>query len=105
MYEDFLLVIRQANEEWKVKEERLKPYHGYLNTLMKGFDKCLFIHLSKDKNQMADALAMLSSMWYRPTGITMKPLVIMKIRAPYYGGESVMSTQIGPEEKPWFYDI
>ena len=35
----------------------------------------------------------------------MKPLVIMKIRAPCYGGESVMSTQIGPEEKPWFYDI
>ena len=35
----------------------------------------------------------------------MKPLVIMKTRAPCYGGESVMSTQIGPEEKPWFYDI
>ena len=35
----------------------------------------------------------------------MKPLVIMKTRAPYYSRESVMSTQIGPEEKPWFYDI
>ena len=35
----------------------------------------------------------------------MKPLVIMKIRAPCYGKESVMSTQIGPEEKSWFYDI
>ena len=29
----------------------------------------------------------------------------MKIRAPCYGGESVMNTQIGPEEKLWFYDI
>ena len=54
---------------------------------------------------MADALATLSSMWDKLTGTAMKPLVIMKIRAPYYGGESVMSTQIGPEEKPWFYDI
>ena len=62
VYGDFLLIISQANEEWEVKEERLKPYHGYLKTLMKGFDKCLFIHLSKDENQMADALAMLSSM-------------------------------------------
>ena len=54
---------------------------------------------------MADALATLSSMWDRPIGTAMKPLVIMKIRAPCYGGESVISTQIGPEEKPWFYDI
>ena len=83
----------------EVKEERLKPYHCYLKTLMKGFDKCLFIHLSRDENQVADALATLSSMWDRLTGTTMKPLVIMKIRALCYGGESVMSTQIGPEEK------
>ena len=54
---------------------------------------------------MVDALALLSSMWDKLTGIVMKPLVIMKIRAPCYGGKSIMSTQIGPEEKPWFYDI
>ena len=47
VYRDSLLVISQANEEWEVKEERLKPYHSYLKTLMKGFDKCLFIHLSR----------------------------------------------------------
>ena len=88
-----------------MKEERLKPYNSYLKTLTKGFDKCLFIHLSRDENQMADALATLSSMWDKPTGTTMKPLVIMKIRAPYYGRESVMNTQIEPEEKSWFYDI
>ena len=82
-----------------MKKERLKPYHGYLKTLIKGFDKCLYIHLSRDENQMADALATLSSIWDRPTSTAMKPLVIMKIRAPCYGGESVMSTQIGPEEK------
>ena len=35
VYEDSLLVISQANEEWEVKKERLKPYHGYLKTLMK----------------------------------------------------------------------
>ena len=102
MYGDSLLIISQSNEEWEVKEERLKPYHSYLKTLLKGFDKFLFIHLSKDENQMADALATLSSMWNKPTGTTMKPLVIIKIRAPCYGGESVMSTQIGPEEKPLF---
>ena len=54
---------------------------------------------------MADALATLSFMWDKLTGTAMKPLVIMKTRAPCYGGESVMNTQIGPEEKSWFYDI
>ena len=105
VYRDSLLIISQANEEWEVKEERLKLYHGYLKTLMKGFDKCLFIHLSRDENQMADALATLSSIWDKLTGTVMKLLVIMKIRAPCYDGKSVMSTQIGTEEKPWFYDI
>ena len=102
VYGDSLLVINQANEEWEMKKERLKPYNGYLKTLIKGFDKCLFIHLSRDENQMADALITLSSMWDKLTGIAMKPLVIMKTRAPCYGGESVMSTQIRPEKSRSF---
>ena len=105
VYGDSLLVISQANEEWEVKEERLKPYNSYLKIFIKGFDKCLFMYLSRDENQMVDTLAILSSLWDRPTETAMKPLVIMKIKAPCYGGELVMSTQIGPEEKPWFYDI
>ena len=68
VYGHSLLVISQTNEEWEVKEERLKPYNGYLKTLIKGFNKCLFIHLSRDENQMADALVTLSSMWDKPTG-------------------------------------
>ena len=40
VYGDSLLVISQANEEWKVKEERLKPYNSYLKLLIKGFNKC-----------------------------------------------------------------
>ena len=67
---------------------------------MKGFDKCLFIHLSRNENQMADALATLFSMWDKPTGTVIKPLVILKMKAPCYGEESVMNTHIGPEEKP-----
>ena len=50
VYGDSLLVISQANEEWEVKEERLKFYNGYLKLLMKGFDKYLFMHLSRDEN-------------------------------------------------------
>ena len=91
VYGDSLLIISQANEEWEVKEERLKPYAFYLKDLMKGFKKCLFIHLSREENQMAYALATLSSMWDNPTGMTMKPLVIMKLKAPCYGSEQVIN--------------
>ena len=69
------------------------------------FNKCLFIHLSREENQMTNALATLSSMWDNPTGMTMKPLVIMKLKAPYYGSEQDMNVHIRPEEKPWFYDL
>ena len=79
-----------------MKEERLKPYIFYLKTLVRSFAKCLFIHLSRDENQMTNALAILSLMWDKPTGPLMKRLVIMKIKAPCYGGEQVMGTQIGP---------
>ena len=79
-----------------MKEERLKPYNGYLKILMKGLDKYLFIHFSREEIQMANALATLSSMWDKLIGTTMNPLVIMKTRAPYYGRELVMSTQIRP---------
>ena len=92
VYGDSLLVISQTNKEWEVKEERLKPYNSYLKLLIKGFDKCLFMHLSRDENQMADALAILSSIWDRPTETAMKTLMIMKIKVSCYGGESVMST-------------
>ena len=49
---------------------------------------------------MVDALATLSPMWDKLTGTVIKPLVIMKTRAPCYGRELVISTQIRPEEKP-----
>ena len=54
---------------------------------------------------MADVLATLSWMWDGLTGITMKPLVIMKAKAPCYDNEEVISVQMGLEEKPWFYDV
>lgn len=72
---------------------------------MKSFKKCLFNHLSRDENHMADALATLSLMCDSLTGMTMKSPVIMKVRAPYYGSEQIMDIQIGPKEKPLFYDV
>ncbi|XP_015572655.1 uncharacterized protein LOC107260964 [Ricinus communis] len=105
VYKDSMLVIQQALEEWKVNEERLRPYVNYLKTLVWNFSKCSFVHLPQDENQMADALATLLSMWVNLSWLLMKPLMIMKLGAPCYQGDHTMQVQIGLEEKPWFYDL
>ncbi|XP_015581967.1 uncharacterized protein Mb2253c-like [Ricinus communis] len=50
VYRDSMLVIQEALEEWKVKEERLKPYVNYLRILVWNFSKCSFVHLPWDEN-------------------------------------------------------
>ncbi|XP_048234388.1 uncharacterized protein LOC125370967 [Ricinus communis] len=47
VYEDSILVIQQAFEEWEVKEERLKSYVKYLRTLVWSFSKCSFVLASR----------------------------------------------------------
>eukprot|EP00257_Ricinus_communis_P022072 XP_015581707.1 uncharacterized protein LOC107262156 [Ricinus communis] len=103
VYGSSMLVIQQALEEWEVKEERLKSYVNYLRTLVCDFSKCSFVYLPQDKNEMANALATLSSMQVNPSHLLMKPLVIIKSGAPYYQWDQIMQVHIRPEEKPWFY--
>ncbi|XP_047330933.1 uncharacterized protein LOC124934440 [Impatiens glandulifera] len=44
---DSNLVISQANGEWPVKRENLKPYHQHLLTLMTKFEHVTFTHASR----------------------------------------------------------
>ena len=37
--------------------------------------------------------------------MTIKPLVIIKSKAPRYCNEQIMNVHIGSDEKPWFYDV
>ena len=61
VYGDSLLVIRQMQGEWELKEERLKPYLFHLRNLAQALPDCKFQHLSREENQMADALATLAA--------------------------------------------
>eukprot|EP00257_Ricinus_communis_P013548 XP_015571009.1 uncharacterized protein LOC107260803 [Ricinus communis] len=81
-----MMVIQQALKKWKVKEGRLKPYVNYLRTSVCNFSKLSFIHLPRDENQMATALATLSSMWVNPSWLSMMPLVIVKSGTTCYQG-------------------
>ena len=104
VYGDSMLIINQATDEWEVRDEKLKPYAERLQNVLGNFQKCNLFHLSRDDNQMADALATLASMWSNPEGVTMKPLLMARSKRPCYEAEPVMCLY-GPREKPWFYDI
>ena len=98
VYEDSMLVIKQASKEWEVKEDRLRLYWDYLATLSLCFEQCKFVHLLREENQVADALATLESMWESSTQSKIKPLILARSRSPYYEEIRVMPVQTA--EKP-----
>ena len=103
IYEDSMLVVKQASKEWEVKEDRLRLYRDYLATISLCFEQCKFIHLPREENQIADALATLASMWKTGVQSDVKPLILARSRSPYYDKIRVMPVQAA--EKPWFYDL
>ena len=69
---------------WRTQDEKLKPYHAYLDLLVDRFDELRYIHLPKAKNRFANALATLSSEIEIPTGVTVGPLLNETRSTPAY---------------------
>ena len=46
---------------------KLRPYHAYLELLVRGFNDLRYTHLPRVQNQFVDALATLASMINIPT--------------------------------------
>ncbi|XP_059589978.1 uncharacterized protein LOC132252789 [Vitis vinifera] len=100
---DSNLVIKQTQGIWRTRDEKLKPYHAYLDLLIDRFDVLRYIHLPRVENQFADALATLASLIVIPAGVNVRPLLIETRSAPAYCcliGE--IEDQI---ELPWYHDI
>ncbi|XP_019073393.1 uncharacterized protein LOC109121961 [Vitis vinifera] len=100
---DSNLVIQQTQGIWRTQDEKLKPYHAYLDLLIDRFDVLRYIHLPRAEKQFANALATLASMIVIPTGVTVRPLLIKTRSAPaYYCLIGEIEDQI---ELPWYHDI
>ena len=74
-----MLVIRQAQGEWELREDKLKPYQTHLKTVVRGILNCSFQHLLRENNQMADALATLASGWEDQGRLSMRPLIVATV--------------------------
>ena len=68
----------------------MRLYWDYSATVMLSFTQCKFIHLPREENQVANALATLASIWESRDQIKVKPLILMKSRVPCYEEIRVM---------------
>ena len=75
IFMDSILVINQTTEKWELKEQHLRPYLSRLQKLALSFRKYIFIHLPRNHNQIANALAFLVSVWEGPAKIPMKSII------------------------------
>ena len=88
---------------WRTRDEKLKPYHAYLDLLIDRFDELRYIHLPRAKNQFADALATLASVIEIPAGVIVRPFFIETRSALGYC--CLIGDIEDQDELPWYHDI
>ena len=66
VYGDSALIISQIHNKWKIKEERLMPYHQCLQKWASKFSKIQYQYVPRMQNQIANALATMASMMDGP---------------------------------------
>ena len=100
---DSNLVIQQTQGIWRTRDEKLKPYHAYLDLLVARFDELRYIHLPRAKNQFADVLATLASMVEIHAGVIVRPLLIETRSVLAYC--CLIGDIENQDELPWYHDI
>ena len=104
VYGDSTLIISQIQNRWKIKEEKLMPYHECLQMLASKFDKIQYQYVPRMHNQFADALATMASMMDGPKENEVRPIVMEQKEEPAYcmtiEGDEGMN-----REGEWYSDI
>ena len=103
IHRDSNLVILQTQGIWRTRDEKMKPYHAYLDLLVDRFDELRYIHLLRAENQFANALATLASVIEIPIGVTLQPLLIKTRYPPAYC--CLIGDIEDRDELPWYHDI
>ena len=76
VYGDSALKISQIHNRLKIKEEKLLPYHEYLQKLASKFGKIWYQYVPRIHNQIADALATMASMMDGPKEDQAQPIMV-----------------------------
>ena len=98
IYGNSALVIHQIKGKWETREI---PYLAYIKGLLEYFGTVTFQHISREENQLADALATLSSM-FEISQEGELPMIKMKSHEqPAY----CSFIEEESDGKPWYFDI
>ena len=82
---------------------KLRPYHAYLELLVRRFDDLSYTHLPRAQNQFADALATLASMIDILEGVVVRPLLVKTRSVPTY---CCLIDESGHDDGlTWYHDI
>ncbi|RDX81085.1 Gypsy retrotransposon integrase-like protein 1, partial [Mucuna pruriens] len=103
VFGDLALVIYQLKGEWEMQNAKLILYHTHIKEMLKSFDEVTFQHIPREENQMADALAILSTMIQVNVGKEITVQVRHQAKLTYCQYLDLDETE--PNEKPWYHDI
>ena len=101
VYGDSALVIHQVKGEWETRDHKLIPYKAYIKGLIEHFEEIEFHHIVRDDNQLADALATLSSMFVVSQEEELPLIKMQSYENPVYC--NFIEEEV--DGKPWYFDI
>ncbi|XP_058068594.1 uncharacterized protein LOC131217661 [Magnolia sinica] len=104
VFGDSQLIINQINGDWKTKDEKLIPYHVYLENLAEEFEEITFSYMPRIKNQFVDALATLPLMLEIPKGVTEWELTVELQEEPAFCLQ-IDEAEPPSNDQPWYMDI
>ena len=109
IYGDSALVINQIKGEWETHHANLIPYRDYARRLLTYFTKVELHHIPREENQMADALATLSSMLQVNHWNHVPMIKVQRLDRPahvFTVSDAIVRTDSGEvDNRPWYCDI
>ena len=104
VYGDSALIISQIHIKWKIKEERLMPYHECLQKWASKSSKIQYQYLPRMQNQIAYALATMTSIIDGPKEDEARPIVLeQKEELTYF--MTIEKDEGKNREGEWYSDI
>ena len=101
VYGDSALVIHQIKGEWETRDQKLIPYKAYIKGMIEHFEDIEFHHIAREDNQLADALATLSSMFVINQKEDLPMIKMQSHEDPVYC--HFIEEEV--DGKPWYFDI
>ncbi|XP_050908965.1 uncharacterized protein LOC127122713 [Lathyrus oleraceus] len=101
VFGDSALVITQVKGHRETQDSKLIPYKEHIRKLIPYFDEISFHHISREENQLVDALATLESMFKVKWKNEAPPIQIDHLDEPAH----YLAIKADLDDKPCFYDI